>query len=143
MADGTEILKLGENHRRVVSVVLRGVEQMCDEIDSWLEKKPGVLFRVQNDLTAEQREALQALTPRLRDELRRLQGEIELGAAAQSVRGAVVALLSANIVNVEDTDASYLAGYGHLPEGAGQKINGEFKRLLGILEEAVHLFEKR
>jgi hypothetical protein len=143
MANDTEILKLGENHRRVVSVVLRSLEQMCGEIDGWLERKSGVLFRIHGDLTKDQRAALRALTPRLRGELRRLQGEIELEAAVQSLRGTMVALLSANIVNVEDTDASYLAGYGRLPEEVSRKLDHEFKRLLAILEEAVHLFEKR
>jgi hypothetical protein len=53
----TEKLKLSENHRRVVSVLLRGLEQACDEIEVSFQEPMGTLRRVHGDLSAGQRSA--------------------------------------------------------------------------------------
>ena len=101
----SEKLKLGENHRRVVSVLLRGLEQMCDEIEARLAEVPGVLRQVKSDLSHAQSAALREMTARVREEIRRLNTEIELDAAVRSPRRAILALLSASIVNLEESDS--------------------------------------
>ncbi|MGH9730736.1 MAG: hypothetical protein ACRD4A_03475 [Candidatus Acidiferrales bacterium] len=106
----TQKLKLGENHRRVVSVLLRGLEQMCDEIEARLEEAPGVLRQVRSDLSAAQDTDLREMTARVREEIRRLNTEIELDAAIRSPRRAILALLSASIVNLEESDSKRLRG---------------------------------
>ncbi len=136
-----EKLKLGENHRRVISVVLRGLEQMCEEIERWLDKRSGVLLHVENDLTAEQRVQLCTLVKQLRGEIERLATEIELDRGAQSLVRAIRALLSASIVDLEESDSSRLKGYGNLSEVAKNKLDTEILRLTGLLEEMVDVVE--
>jgi hypothetical protein len=135
-------LKVGENHRRVVFVLLRGLEQMGQEIDWWLECKSGLLCEVRPDLTAEQAQKLQGLLVRLNTELRRLTNEIVLDVPAKSRKRAIHALLSAHIVNLEESEASKLRGYGRMSEEAGKKLDAEFARLLALLEEMAHVVEK-
>ncbi len=130
-------LKLGENHRRVFSIVLRGLEQMCMEIESWLEKRPGLLCRVEMDLSSEQQEDLRQLVGRMRAEIRRLAAEIEVDPGVKSVRRAVRAVLSSNIVQLEESDASRLRGYGQLSEEAAIKIDAEMAHLIALLEQMV------
>lgn len=137
----SEKLKLGENHRRVVSVLLRGLEQMCDEIEARLEEAPGVLRQVKSDLSAAQGAALREMTARVREEIRRLNTEIELDAAIRSPRRAILALLSASIVNLEESDSKRLRGYGPLASEAAVRLDDEVSRLVALLEEMTTIAE--
>ncbi|HEV2297426.1 MAG TPA: hypothetical protein VGR72_02790 [Candidatus Acidoferrales bacterium] len=137
----SEKLKLGENHRRVVSVLLRGLEQMCDEIEARLAEVPGVLCHVKSDLSPAQGAALREMTARVREEIRRLNTQIELDAAVRSPRRAILALLSASIVNLEESDSKRLRGYGPLASEAAARLDDELSRLIGLLEEMTTIAE--
>lgn len=130
-----EILKLGENHRRAISVMLRGLERMCDDVESCLAETDGVLRRMRDDLSSGQRDALRRMTLRVRAEIRRLAGEIELDTSVLSPRRRIHALISSMIVNLEETDAGKLSGYGALPQDAVNRLQVEFTRLHALLEE--------
>jgi hypothetical protein len=139
----SEKLSLGENHRRVMSVVFRGIEQMCDEIDATFAAAPGLLRRVEDDLSARQRAKLQAMNARVREEIRRLTSEIELDPAVRSPRRTIRALLAASIVNLEESDSTRLRGYGELSREAAVKIDRELKTLAVLLEEMASTVEER
>lgn len=134
-------LKLGENHRRVVSVLLRGLEQMCDEIEARLAEVPGVLRQVKSDLSPAQSAALREMAARVREEIRRLNTEIELDAAVRSPRRAILALLSASIGNLEESDSKRLRGYGPLASEAAARLDDELSRLIALLEEMTTIAE--
>lgn len=138
----SEKLKLGENHRRVVSVLLRGLEQMCDEIDARLEEAPGVLRQVKSDFSPAQGAALRQMTARVRAEIRRLNTEIELDVAIRSPRRAILALLSAGVVNLEESDSKRLRGYGPLESEKAARLDEEFSRLVVLLEEMSTIAEE-
>jgi hypothetical protein len=134
-------LKLGENHRRAVSVVLKGLEKMCDDLEAWMTKHSGLLIHVQDDLTSRQRERLRGQMEQLRGELRRIAGEVELNVARQSPRKAIVALLSSNLINLEESNSAGLRGYGRLSEEAARKVDTEMGRLAAILEQMLKVVE--
>jgi len=138
----TEKLKLGENHRRVVSVLLRGLEQACDEIDASFRESPGSLRHIHDDLTATQRSALREMTQRVRGENRRLASEIELDTSVGSQRRTVLALLSASIVNLEESEPKKLRGYGSMSEEAEARLAHEVQRLIRMFEEMAILVEQ-
>lgn len=138
----SEKLKLGENHRRVISVLLRGLEQMCDEIEARLAEVPGVLCQVKSDLSPAQGVALREMTARVRGEIRRLNAEIELDAAVRSPRRAILALLSASIVNLEESNSKRLRGYGALASEAATRLDDELNRLVALLEEMTTIAEE-
>ena len=108
----SEKLQLGENHRRAVSVLLRGLERMCDEIESALVETPGVLRRVKDDLSAAQGMALRKMSGRVRGEIRRLNSEIELDPAVRSRQRTIRAILSVNIINLGNRDRNGSAVMG-------------------------------
>jgi hypothetical protein len=135
-------LKLSENHRRVVSVLLRGLEQACDEIDASFQESPGTLRQIHEDLSAPQRSALRQMTQRVRGEIRRLASEIELDSSSRSQRRTVLALLSASIVNLEESEPRKLRGYGSMSPEAEARLSAEFQRLLSLLEQMVGLVEQ-
>ncbi|HLW83533.1 MAG TPA: hypothetical protein VKS20_15955 [Candidatus Acidoferrales bacterium] len=126
-------LKLGENHRRVVSVLLRGLERACDEIDAALHDSDSPFRRVNDDLTAAQRQTLQKMTEKVRAELRRISSEVELDVSVHSRRRRIRALLSTSIVNLEESTPDKLRGYGEMDDAAKIRLQTEFERLLDLL----------
>jgi hypothetical protein len=125
-----------------VSVVLQGLEKMCDDFEVWMAKKSGLLFRVQDDLTSRQRTVLRSHMEQLRSELRRITGEMEVDVKNQSPRRAILAVLVSNITNLEETSSTRLRGYGLLPEDSAQKLDAEMFRLIAILDQMMKAIEE-
>lgn len=137
-----EKLKLGENHRRVVSVLFRGLEQACDEIEAMFRESPGALHQLHDDLTSKQRSALREMTGRVRGEIQRLASEIELDTSIRSQRRTVLALLSSCIVNLEEFEPKKLRGYGSMSPEVEARLSGEFQRLIELLERMAAIVEE-
>lgn len=135
-------LKLGENHRRVVSVLLRGVERACDEIEAALADSDGLLHRVSADLTVNQQSSLRQMAKRVRSELARITSQIELDVSVHSQRRRILALLSSSIVNLEESTPAKLGGYGDLSAEAESRLETEFARLLALLNEMESALER-
>lgn len=139
----SEKLKLGENHRRVISVVFRGIEQACDEIDATFRESQGALRHVADDLSSKQVSALLEMTGRVRGEIHRLATEIELDISIRSQRRTIVALLSSCIVNLEESEPKKLRGYGPMSTEAEARLGTEFRRLIDVLERMAAIVEER
>ncbi len=135
-------LRLSENHRRVVSVLIREVEKMCGAVLDWLDKKPGLLNRIEDDLTAEQQARLRKLVDQLREEIRRFNDEVALDRALQSRQRAIAALISANMIHLEEVNSSSLKGYGQLSEEVGRELDAKLARLITLLETMSRVVEK-
>lgn len=135
-------LKLGENHRRVVSVLLRGVERACDEIEAALADSDGLLHRVSADLTVDQQSSLRQMAERVRSELARITSQIELDVSVHSQRRRILALLSSSIVNLEESTPAKLGGYGELSPEAESRLETEFAHLLALLNEMESALER-
>jgi hypothetical protein len=101
-----EKLQLNENHRRVISILLRRVEKTCDGVLDWLDRKPGLLNRLRDDLTSEQQAQFQELINRLYKEIRRFDSEVALDPAVKSRRRAIAALLSTAQIDLEEGGAT-------------------------------------
>ena len=138
----TEKLKLSENHRRVVSVLLRGLEQACDEIEATFRQAPGMLDRIHDDLSPAQRERLRDSVLCVRGEIRRLTAEIELDASFRSQRRTILALLSSSIVNLEESEPMKLRGYGPMSPQAEARLSAEIQRLIELLEQMSVIVEQ-
>jgi hypothetical protein len=138
----TEKLQLGENHRRVVSVLMRGIDQMCSEVDAALEESSGILQRVLDDVSRAQKKELRNMVASVRTEVGRIASQIELDTGALSMRRKVAALISASIVNVEESDPQKLRGYGPLSDVAMKRLQDEFGRLHTMLEKMAAVLEE-
>jgi hypothetical protein len=138
----TEKLQLGENHRRVVSVLMRGIDQMCGEVDAALEESSGILQRVLDDVSRTQKKELCNMTRSIRAEIGRVASDIELDTGVLSKRRKVSALISSSIVNVEESDPQKLRGYGPLSDSAVKRLQEEFGRLHTMLERMAAVLEE-
>lgn len=137
-----EKLELGENHRRVVSVLLRGIDRMCSEVEASLEESGGILQRVADDVSRLQKKELRQVTLRVRAEIGRVASEIALDTGVVSIRRKVSALISAGIVNIEESDPQKLRGYGPLSDLAMTRLQEEFARLHELLERMAAVLEE-
>ena len=135
-------LSLSENHRRVVSVLLREVEKMCDAVLDWLDKKPGMLHGIGDDVPAEQREQLRGLVGEVQSEVRRFDSEVALDHRVQSRRRAIGALVSRTRIDLEEVKDSKLRGYGQLPEDMERQLGEKLDRLIRLLEAVSEVLEQ-
>ncbi|HEV2289754.1 MAG TPA: hypothetical protein VGR81_12460 [Candidatus Acidoferrales bacterium] len=138
----SEKLKLSENHKRVVSVLLRGIEATCDEVEATLDETTGVMRMVSDDLSTEQGKTLRRMSEAVRSEIRRITSEIELDLATNSRRRRIRALVSSAIINLEESDPKKLRGYGFLAEEAVKHLENEFAKLLTMLDEMAEVVER-
>ena len=127
-------ITLGENHRRVVSAVLRRVETTCDEVLFWLDRRAGTLQTYLDDLSPRQVEQLRLLAERLRKEVARIQTGLTTDARAQSRARAIAGVLSAMRTELEEVLTPGLRGYGALEPETEAALDAKFARLLTSLE---------
>lgn len=142
MSEARVKLRLGENHRRVVSVLLRNVEKAADGITAWLERKPGLLHRYREDLTPLQKARLREMAGQLHAEIRRFYEEVELDCSTQSRRRAIAALVSSATIDLEEVDSRSLRGYGEVPAEIGCALDAKLQRVLQCLEQIQTVIEE-
>ncbi|HTQ61896.1 MAG TPA: hypothetical protein VMI32_16860 [Candidatus Solibacter sp.] len=127
-------LSLSENHRRVVSAVVRRVETTCDEVLGWLERTGGDLHALKEDVAPKQAEEIRALVRRLREETRRVQNELVIDPSVQSRARGIVASVSLTRTEIEEILTPGLRGYGALAPETEAALDKQFSRILVFLQ---------
>jgi hypothetical protein len=128
-------LELSESHRRIISALLRGFEDMCGEIERWIDPAPGVFVSIEDSLSPRERDRLRSLLARLLDELRRIKLEIGLDVSERSAERSIKALLVEHLSLLEETSGGELRGYGELGDPARRRLEAEFARLHRVFDE--------
>src|SRR5690348_13065279 len=100
MADSPEKIEFGENHRRVVSVLMRGTERACDEVVACLDPQSAVLAEVRDDLTPEAKVHLRDLAGQLKAQVLAFSREAALDKKQSSIRRSVAAIVSAALIEI-------------------------------------------
>lgn len=135
-------MQLSENHRRVVSVLLRNVEKAADGIVGWLDRKPGLLQRYRDEFTPAQQARLREMAAQLHAEVQRFYDEVELDSAYQSRRRAIAALVSSATIDLEEVNSRSLRGYGEVPTELGGELDSKLQRLLHCLEQVYAVIDE-
>lgn len=135
-------IELGENHRRVVSAVLRRVEATCGEVMAWLERPSGLLQRLRDDVSAGQAQELRSLAGQLRAEVTRVHEEVTVDLGEQSRARGISAALSLTRTEIEEVMTPGLRGYGHLPREIEAALDAKFARLLDCLETMSNVVDR-
>jgi hypothetical protein len=134
LSDDPQKLLLGENHRRVVSAVLRQVESTCGEILEWIERPGRDLLRFNEDLAPSQIYELRGVVRELREESRRVEEEMVVDALVQPRARAISATISLTQVEIQEVLTPGLRGYGTLPPEVEGALDAKFMRLLDCLQ---------
>jgi hypothetical protein len=137
-----EKLALGDSHRRIVSALLRGIEEMRAEIERWIDPEPGVLVSIKDRLSGSESERLRAQLARLEEELRRMRREIELDVASRPAARSIEALLVEHLSLLQETAGGELRGYGEMDPGTRTRLEAEFARLQEIFEAMLRVVRR-
>ncbi len=134
-------LQLSENHRRVISALLRGVERRCEEMADWLDRTSGLLQRVEDDLRPGEAARLHKLLGQVRAEIARFNDEVPLTPGRESRRRALAALVTTGVTDLAESQSQHLKGYGKMPEETARALDAKLARLLVLLEEMQRIVE--
>jgi len=134
---------LGENHRLAVSVVIRGTERACECVLEMLERRGTLMNELREDIAPEEQAGLRELAGELKEEIRKLGEKIELEKNQTSRRRTIAALLSAALIDLQETEDSGLRGYGELSPQAKKTLYESIDRMTALLEEMLAIAERR
>jgi hypothetical protein len=142
LPDNPRKLELGENHRRVVSAVIRRVATTCDEVLGWLERPSGDLHQLEGDVPPKQADQLRKLVSRLREETRRVQNEVVIDPSVQSRARGIAASVSHTRTEIEEILTPGLRGYGALPPEMEAALDKKLARILVCLQTMGEIAER-
>jgi hypothetical protein len=141
MASG-EKLVLSENHRRVVSALLRRVEATCDEVLDCMVRPGGNLRQISEDVSERQAGELRSLVERLRREIERVENEMAVDPSRQPRSRCIVSSVSLTRVELEEALTPGLRGYGALSPDLEAALDAKFARLLACLYAMSSVLER-
>lgn len=136
-----EKIPMGENHRLAASVVFRGTERACDSTMEWLDRPSSLLNELRDDITPEEQAQLRKLAGALKEEIKRLAAKVELDRSRSSRRRSIAAILSAALVDLQETQDSQLKGYGVLSPEAKKVLFDGMSRMTSLLEKMLAIAE--
>ena len=134
--------ELGESHRRILSALLRGFEDMRAEIERWIDPAPGVLIAVEDRLSGGEQKRLRGLLNRMAGELGRIEREIGLDVSPRSASRSIEALLVEHLAQLEETAGGELHGYGEMDSAVRARLETEFQRLHGLFGEMLQVVRR-
>ena len=141
MSNALRKIELGENHRRVISVLMRGTEGACDEMIEWLDRSSSALVEVRADLELEQQARLRELAARVKAQVQEFTSKVSLDKRRISRRRSVAAIVSAALIDLQEVQASGLKGYGRMPEDPKPVLEESIHRMVALLEQMLHIAE--
>jgi len=134
MANEPQLLRaqVSHNHRRVISVRLRLLEEaslkllgLFGDSDSALTARLG--------LPKEKAQEIAGLVRDLGSKISRAKSELHLEVAHWDTHREAGALVAAMAVNVEELHPAYLKGYGEVPEALAMYLEVKISELLQVL----------
>lgn len=141
MPEGMKKISLGDNHRLAASVLFRGTERACDATIEWLEKPSSLLHELRDDVSAADEAHLRKLAASLKDEIKRMAASIELEPAHASRRRGIAAILSAALIDIQETQDSQWKGYGVMSAEAKKTLNDGMARMAALLQKMLAIAE--
>lgn len=141
MADDAAKIEFDENHRRVISVLMRGTERACDALVEWLDYRSTMLAEVHDDLAPGTKAELRALAAELKGEVLAFSRQASLQKKQSSIRRSIAAIVSASLIDLQEAQSSGLRGYGPLGERERNALDESIARMIALLEEMLRVVE--
>jgi hypothetical protein len=134
MADESLQSLIGHNHRRVISVRLRLLEEYSLQLLELFEPLEAELTS-RDPLPQEMSQKMESEITALRSRIRAMKAELGLEHSERSARREAAALVSTMITYVEELHPRYLKGYGSLPEPISHYLKDRLKGLVETLNK--------
>ena len=135
---------LNEAQRRSLSITLRIIEQSLDEIIGLDEKEGphnGILYRIENNLSATTREELHAQTQLIRERIASLAAQFNLESDERTLRRIAEAKLNYCWEILQKADARGLRAYGPVSTGLDEALDPHIAALMELIVRLLHYLE--
>ena len=134
-------IQLSDNHRLAASVLFRGTERACESAIEWLEKPATKMNELRDDVSTEEQAELRKLAEQLRLEIELLGSKMQLDRSHSSRRRSIAAVLSAALIDLQETQDSQFKGYGVLAPDAKRVLNESIARMAALLQKMLAVAE--
>ena len=134
MPDGSLQSLISPNHRRVISVRMRLLEEYCLHLLELFRPFEST-FTSRSQLPREKAENIQQGIAAFRSKIGKIKSDLDLEHAHQSAKREAAALVTTMITTVEELHPHYLKGYGEVPELLNDYLVEHLKDLLQTLEK--------
>lgn len=122
------------NHRRVISVRVRVLEDACLRLlDLFHPHESSLTSR--SPLPPESAAEIERLVSELSAQIARIKSDLHLEQAQLEARREASALVSSMTVDLEELHPRYLRGYGKLPAGLAAYLESWIRESLGLVEK--------
>jgi hypothetical protein len=122
------------NHRRVISVRVRVLEDACLRLlDLFRPHESSLTSR--SPLPPESAAEIERLVAELSARIARIKSDLNLEQAQLDARREASALASSMTVDLEELHPRYLRGYGKLPPGLASYLENWIRDSLGLVEK--------
>jgi len=134
MADQPLKSLIGHNHRRVLSVRMRLLEEYSIRLLELFRPHESVLTS-RSPLPGEMAEAMESEIAALHSRIRDMKAELGLEHSRRSARREAAALVSTMVTYVEELHPRYLKGYGSIPDPISRYLKDCLKGLTESLDK--------
>lgn len=136
MPDELQALKseVSANHRRVISVRMRLLEQSCLKLLDLLRGVESTL-NSRSALPQEKAKEVEQLVLAVRSKIARIKADLGLESYRQNAVREAGALVAAMAINVEELHPDYLKGYGQVPETIALYLEHRMREFLGLIQQ--------
>jgi hypothetical protein len=139
MSEDLEALQaqVSANHRRVISVRLRVLEDSCLRLlDLFQNRETSMTART--PLPAERIGEIRRLASELTARIAQLKSDLALEQASIDARREALAIVSAMTVDLEELQPRFLKGYGKVPPPVADYLNHKIADCLGVMNRIHH-----
>jgi len=134
MADQPLHSLMGQNHRRVISIRLRLLEEYSTRLLELFQPLEADLTS-RSALPAVMAERMEREVAALHSSIRDIKADLDLEHSHRSARREAAALVSTMITYVEELHPRYMKGYGEMPEPVSRYLKEHLKGLTEALEK--------
>jgi hypothetical protein len=130
--------EVSSNHRRVISVRLRGLEDACVQLQE-LARPVERALTARSELAPRIIPELDTCISHLRSRISEMKADLDLQRTLLDPGRVAGALVASMMVNMEELRPHHLKGYGAVPERLAQYLDVRLEELLRTLREIERL----
>lgn len=130
------------NHRRVISVRMRLLEESCLRLLDLFRPLETTLTS-RRALPQEKEEEVERMALELRSKISQVKSELGLERAHQDGEREARAVVAAMTTDIEELHPDYLKGYGQVPDGLALYLEIRINELLGLMRKIGQALSKK
>jgi hypothetical protein len=133
--------KLSSNHRRVISIRMRLLEESCFRLLD-LFRAVETIFILRQPLPKQKSEKVNTGVQELRSLMNQMKSDLGLNCSNEDANREAAALMAAMTTSIEELHPHHLKGYGSVPEPAAKYLEIRLNDLLEVMKRINQALDK-